>query len=331
MLVANYGYAPTGDACIPFMGCHWILSGTSAPVFPQWIIGYDEAGALQFTEVMTTNPMPFQKFQWQLIPAGVIPEFGNNDWYFRHVHMKEWTSGCEVLCTPPTASMSDCHKDATCIWNPSLPPYFNCICPNTTGVISVNNGRGTDGCMTCPAGMKANPTRNLCVDACDAGYTPDASGTCIDNNECTGPLNSCAKDEDCVNLLGQPFSCVYKQITDASRTLLAKVTASATLDVLTTTLNVPGVSVKAFTIGKKGELVLTLSSLSSVNKDTVASSFSAWSGVTLVGVADASRNVVTLSDPSANDVNYQEPDSGAATNALAAAVAVAVGVVSVFY
>jgi hypothetical protein len=319
----DFVHSPTGDACIPMMGCHWFDPTAGTPIYPQWVAGFDVYGDLQFTEVMTTSPQPIYKTQWELVPAGAIPEFGNINWYFRHVHVKDPTTGCANVCE---ANRDDCHPLADCQPDLSQVPYFRCKCPrNDSTIVTFNAGRGPNGCTTCPIGKVPSVDRLLCVDACRSGYFSDPfDGHCVDEDDC--PMAACASDETCINLQGNPYACIFSQIANTENTWTAWI-ISKNISEISDVLG--DVTVLNFAVGKRSELILTLADPSAVVDADAGASFATASGANVVGVFDSNQRLV-IKLRNIDNVNVHDATDNAIT-LLASASSVALIVLALLF
>jgi len=283
----GFVHAPTGDACIPQMGCHWFDVNAGTPIYPQWVAGFDVYGDFQFTEVMTTSPQPIYRTQWELVPAGAIPEFGDVNWYFRHVHFKDHSSGCVSVCAQ---NKHDCAPTATCLPDFSQTPYFRCICPtNDTTIVTVNNGRGPGGCAPCPIGKIPSADRQLCVDACPSGYVADlVTGVCNDLKDCA--TAACASDETCLDLLGIPYACIYTQVASIETTWTTWIASQNTTDIANVLGS--GVIILSYTVGKRTELIITLADPTIIVDADAAAAFSATAGISVTAAYDANQDLI---------------------------------------
>jgi len=317
-------HAPTGDACIPMMGCHWFDPLAGTPIYPPWVAGFDVYGELQFTEVMTQVPQPIYGTQWELVPAGAIPEFGNIDWFFRHVHVKDYTSGCVNVCAQ---NRSDCHPLASCVPDFSQSPYYQCMCPPDANIVTFNNGRGPTGCSTCPTGKIPSVDRRLCVDACSIGYHADPTGACVDTNDC--PTAACASDETCLNLMGNPYACVFRQVNDVASAWTDWLMSKSLSDIANVLSPSGGVILLSFTVGKRAELILTLADPQSITDSDAANALSAASGQTLQGSFDAQMRLVVML-PATSNVKVIDARNDAMT-LLATSTSVVLAVASLLF
>jgi len=309
-LATGMQFPPTGEQCVPGMGVHYFLpaagEGTGGTGFPSWVIGYDVQADIQFHEIVTPKPHDNAVGQWDFLPANAIPGFNFDQW-FRHVHLRPQPLACINLC--PIPNSTDCNSNAVCGIQPLfLYPYFNCTCPPASaGWVTHNFGRGAGGCVQCTGGQVPSADASNCVDPCAIGYAPGIGGACVDVNDCAAQdLNSCNKDQNCINLNGQPFSCVCKlpppQVTQLI-TIVQNVSA-ATLTGALTQVGFSGVVVTSFSLSNNGALTVTVNNSTSLSAPVLQGAFTGLAGTPLVVTIGNGTNTFTVQVPGASCTQF---------------------------